>query len=267
MRPAVATTGLTSLRLRRCSKVLLLCALLLATASLAQQAIPRNDGWVTDGADFLSPQQEQALEALMESYKVGSGHEIALLTVPDLGGRSLERYALEVSREWGLGEKGRNNGALLFVAKAERKIRIEVGRGLEGNLTDSISGRIVRDVIAPEFKRGRLYEGLRGGIEAMHAAAGGDYGRITGRRGRGRSGGGIGLLPMIFFIWLIINLLRRGGRGGRRGGGLFSAILLGSVLSGMSRGRHSSGWHGGGGGFGGFGGGGGFSGGGASGGW
>ncbi len=242
---------------------MLLCGLLFATASLAQQAIPRNDGWVTDGAGFITPQQEQALEALMESYKVGSGHEIALLTVADLGGRSLEQYALEVSREWGLGEEGRNNGALLFVAKAERKIRIEVGRGLEGNLTDSISGRIIRDVISPEFKRGRLYEGLRGGIEAIHAAAGGEYGQITRRSGRRRSGGGIGVLPMIFFVWFMFSLLRRGGRRGR-GGAFFGGLLLGSAMSGRSR---AGGGFSGGGGFGGFGGGGGFSGGGSSGGW
>ena len=251
------------MQLRLFRKALLLCGLTFATASLAQQAIPRNDGWVTDGAGFLTPQQEQALEALMESYKVGSGHEIALLTVADLAGRSLERYALEVSREWGLGEKGRNNGALLFVAKAERKIRIEVGRGLEGNLTDSISGRIIRDVISPEFKRGRLYEGLRGGIEAIHAAAGGEYGQITRRSGRRRSGGGIGVLPMIFFVWFMFSLLRRGGRGGR-GGAFFGGLLLGSAMSGRSR---AGGGFSGGGGFGGFGGGGGFSGGGSSGGW
>ena len=254
------------MQLRLFRKVPLLCGLVFATASLAQQAIPRNDGWVTDGAGFLTPQQEQALEALMESYKVGSGHEIALLTVADLGGRSLERYALEVSREWGLGEKGLNNGALLFVAKAERKIRIEVGRGLEGNLTDSISGRIIRDIISPEFKRGRLYEGLRGGIEAMHAAAGGEYGQITRRSSRRRSGGGIGVLPILFFVWLMISLLRRGGRGGRRGA-FFGGLLLGSALSGGSRAGGGFGGFSGGGGFGGFGGGGGFSGGGASGGW
>ncbi len=248
-------------------KAALVAGLLLATASVAQQAVPRNDGWVTDGAAFLTRQQEQALEALMESYKVGSGHEIALLTVPDLGGKSLERYTLEVAREWGLGEEGLNNGALLFVAKAERKIRIEVGRGLEGNLTDSISGRIIRDVISPEFKRGRLYEGLRGGIEAMHAAAGGDYGKIPTRSGRSRSGGRIGVLPILFMIWFFFSMIRRGrgGRGRRGAGGFLGGMLLGSALLGGRRSGFSS--FGGGGGFGGFGGGGGFSGGGASGGW
>ena len=234
-----------------------LLVLVCATASPAQQPIPKNDGWVTDLGDFLTPQQESALEALMESYKAGSGHEIALLTVPDLGGRALEGYTLEVARTWGLGEKGRNNGALLFVARAERKLRIEVGRGLEGNLTDSISGRIIRNVIAPEFKRGRLYEGLRDGIQAMHAAAGGDYAKIPQRRG-GRTGG-IRLMPMIFLIWLFSSMFRRRGRG--RGGGLMTGLFLGSMMSRGGHRGHSTG------GFGGFGGGGGFSGGGSSGGW
>ena len=235
---------------------------LLCVAVQAQSALPRNDGWVTDLAGFLSPQQEQALEALMESYRQGSGQEIALLTVPDLGGRALEQYALEVSRAWGLGEQGKNNGALLLVAKKERKIRIEVGRGLEGNITDSISGRIIRDAISPEFKRGRPYDGLRAGVEALHAAGGGDYSKIPQRRGR-RSRGGLGLLPLLFIFFVLPRLF---GRRRGLGGGLLGGLLLGSALS---RGRHSSGWHGsgGGGGFGGFGGGGGFSGGGASGGW
>jgi len=244
----------TTIRVATCCLLALICT----TASSNEQPIPQNDGWVTDLGDFLTPQQETMLEALMESYRAGSGHEIALLTVPDLGGRALERYSLEVSRAWGLGEKGRNNGALLFVTRAERKMRIEVGRGLEGNLTDSISGRIIRNVVAPEFKRGHLYEGLRDGIQAMHAAAGGDYGRIP--RGRGRRSGGLGLMPMIFFIWLIFGLSRRRGRG--RGGGLLTGMFLGSMMMRGSHGGHSTGWHGGG-----FGGGGGFSGGGASGSW
>lgn len=236
-----------------------LLALACTTVSTAQQPIPKNDGWVTDLGDFLTPQQESALEALMESYRAGSGHEVALLTVPDLGGRALENYTLEVARSWGLGQKDSNNGALLFLTRAERKIRIEVGRGLEGNLTDSISGRIIRNVIAPEFKRGRHYEGLRDGIQAIHAAAGGDYAKIPQRRGR--RAGGIRLMPIIFMIWLFSSMFRRRGRGRGRGGGLMTGLLLGSMMSRGGRGGHSSG------GFGGFGGGGGFSGGGASGGW
>lgn len=239
-----------------------------AAPAVAQGAVPRNDGWVTDLAGMLDPDEERSLEALMESYKAGSGHEIALLTVPELGGNSLERYALEVARGWGIGGKETNAGALLLVAKRERKIRIEVGRGLEGTLTDSISGRIIRDVIAPRFKRGDLYGGIRAGIEAMHAAAGGDYGKIPGRRGKAATGIAA-LVPLLFFlaVWIaIFRAARRGGRGGRGGGGILPWLILASMSSG--RGGRSSGWHsGGGGGFSGFGGGGGFSGGGASGGW
>jgi len=228
-------------------------------AASAKSAIPKSDGWVTDLGDFLTAEQERALEALMASYKAGSGNEIVLLTVPDLGGRSLENFALEVARSWGLGEKDRHNGALLLVARAERKVRIEVGRGLEGTLTDSIAGRIIRDVIAPEFRRGRIYDGLREGITAMHAAAGGDYAKIPKPRGR-RSGGSGGLVLFLFFIFVLFSWLRRGGGGG----GLLTGMFLGSM---MSHSRHGTGTGGWGGGFGGFGGGGGFSGGGASGGW
>ncbi len=206
-----------------------LVVLLLAVTVQAQD-IPTNDGWVTDLGGFLTPQQETTLEHLMESYKRGSGHEIALLTVPDLGGRSLEGYALEVARQWRIGQQEENNGALLLVARAERKVRIEVGRGLEGTITDAISGRIIRGAIAPEFKKGRLYEGLRAGVEAMHAAAGGEYAKIPKEK-KGRSGGGMGLLPMIIMIIIFSRLFRRGrgGRGGR-GGGLLGGLFLGSML-------------------------------------
>ena len=248
-------------------RVAILAVLILVPAASAQEGLPRNDGWVTDLAGMLTPEQERSLEALMESYKAGSGHEIALLTVPDLGGRSIERYALDVARAWGIGKKDTNEGALLLVAKNERKVRIEVGRGLEGRITDSISGRIIRNVIAPEFKQGRFYEGLRGGVEAMHAAAGGDYAKIPDDRRRRRGSAVAGLLPLIFFF-IFLSLAARNSRRGGRGGGILPWLILGSMTGG--RGGRSSGWHsggGGGGGFSGFGGGGGFSGGGASGGW
>jgi uncharacterized protein len=234
---------------------LLLCCLPVQ----AQSGVQKNDGWVTDLAGFLTTAQERSLETLMESYRQGSGNEIALLTVPDLGGKSLEQLALQVSREWVLGQQDKNNGALLLIARDERQVRIEVGRGLEGNITDSIAGRIIRDAIAPEFKKGRFYEGVQAGLLAMHAAAGGDYGKIPKPRGR-RSRRGLGLFPLLFILFLVSRFSRGG-----RGRGCLGGFLLGSMLSGRGR---SSGWHsGGGGGFGGFGGGGGFSGGGASGSW
>lgn len=241
-----------------------LAVLFLGAAPATATEVPRNDAWVTDLAGLLTPEQERSLEALMESYKAGSGQEIALLTVPDLGGEPLERYALDVAREWGIGSKENQEGALLLVAKNERKIRIEVGRGLEGRLTDSISGRIIRNVIAPAFKNGRFYEGLRGGIEAMHAAAGGDYAKIPDDRKRRRGSAVVGLLPLIFFFLFLATAARNARRRGR-GGGILPWLILGSMQGGRGG---SSGWHsGGGGGFSGFGGGGGFSGGGASGGW
>ncbi len=243
------------------------------------QTTPRSDGWVTDRGNLLTDDQERALEALMESYRVGTTHEIALLTIESLEGRSLDAYALETAREWGIGVEGENNGALLLVSRDDRVMRIEVGRGLEGTLTDSVAGRIIRDVITPEFKRGEFYTGIRSGIEAMHAAIGGDYGPIERSEGGRRNAVGVGGCVTgavnVLFILLFVGLLsgRRGGRGGRGGGlgGALPWIILASMGGGGRRGGLGGGGGGfgggGGGGFGGFGGGGGFSGGGSSGGW
>ena len=239
------------------------------TAAPSQVQVPANKGWVTDLAGMLSQGQEQGLEALMESYKQGSTHEIALLTVPDLGGQSIERYALEVAQSWGIGGEETHNGALLVVAKSERKLRIEVGRGLEGDLPDVICGRIIRDVITPAFKQGDFAGGIQRGVVAIHSAIGGDYGPIQrSNRGRRRSGGFGGLLVLAFVVFAIL-----GGRRGRRGGvgsSVWPWLFMGGMMSSRHRGSFSGGFggfSGGGGGFSGFGGGGGFSGGGASGGW
>ena len=233
--------------------------------------IPANDGWVTDRAGLLQPSEEQALEALMESYRVGSGQEVALLTVPDLARRSVEEFALAVARAWKIGDKETSSGALLVVAQAERALRIEVGRGLEGTLTDSVAGRIIRDVIVPEFRGERFYSGLRRGIEAIHAALGGDYGPLE-RVSDPRETVVPGILG-VFVALCILAAIQRSRRYGRRRGSSALPWILATQL-GSARGSGSSGLFGVGrsggfssGGFRGFGGGGGFSGGGASGRW
>jgi uncharacterized protein len=250
-------------------------ALLLAFPAQALE-VPTNDGWVTDLADLLSPQEEASLEALMESYRTGTSHEIALLTVADLGGRTIEDFARAAGRAWGIGGKDTNNGALLVVSRDDRELRIEVGRGLEGSLTDSIAGRIIRDVIVPEFRGGSYPAGLRAGIEAIHAAIGGDYAPVE--HARGSSGGGPvgGLLCLIAVIALVLVLRSSRGPGSRSmgTGGMLPWLILSSMSHGSGRrsgfgggGGGLRGFGGGGGGFRGFGGGGGFSGGGASGRW
>jgi len=242
-----------------------------ATAPAAQESrleVPRSDGWVTDLAGMLSDAEERRLEDLMESYRRGTTHEIALLTVPSLQGEPIERFALEVGRAWGLGTKEKNNGALLVVSKEDRKIRIEVGRGLEGNLTDSICGRIIRQVIAPEFKRGKYGDGLERGIVAIHEAIGGQYGKLE-RAARSPASGLVGIIPALLILVIVLVIRAHQRRGGGRGyrGSALPWLLMGSGRSWGGGGGHSGGGGFSGGGFGGFGGGGGFSGGGASGGW
>ena len=254
--------------------IALLLLALSAPGAAQEIEVPKNEGWVTDLADLLPSGDEAALEALMESYKQGSAHEVALLTIPSLDGRPIEQYALAVARSWGIGAKeggAKNAGALLVVSRDDRELRIEVGNGLEGNLTDSISGRIIRDVIVPEFKAGDYPEGLRKGIEAIHAAAGGDYAPLErGTRVPKAVGELFSTLICLFFLMVIFGVRRR--RGGL--GGALPWIIASSMANSGRRGGGGSfggfsggGSHGGGGGFSGFGGGGGFSGGGASGRW
>ena len=233
--------------------------------------IPQNEGWVTDTAGVLTARQRRDLSALMESYKQGTTNEIAVLIVPTLEGEPIERFALDVGRAWGMGTKEKSNAALLVIAKNDHKMRIEVARGLEGSLTDSISGRIIRDVIAPHFRRGEFYEGVRAGVVAMHEAIGGKYGALPSEPGVVQLGLLGCLVPLLFFVFVIAMIVYRARRygvaRGRRGGWWFGGPFGGGPwIGGMSGGR-GGGSGGGFGGFSGFGGGGGFSGGGASGGW
>lgn len=235
-----------------------------ATPPLEYQ-VPRNDGWVTDQAKLLSPAEESALEARLEDWKKRTGHQIAVLTIQTLGDESLEEASIAVARAWGVGSGERSDGALLFVAQADRKMRIEVGDGLEGALTDSISGRIIRDVIAPKFRARQFGAGVRAGVESMIGVVEGGVEAVPALQGRGRgevAGKAFALFIALLIVMAIAANARRT-RGGR-GWGSTGPLTRRGGFGGFGGFSTRSG--GGGGGFSGFGGGG-FSGGGASGSW
>lgn len=125
---------------------------------------------IVDQTNTLDEMQKKSLAEIIANERQHSGNQIAVLMIPSLEGEVLEDYSLEVARTWGVGTKERNSGVLLFVAKNDRKVRIEVGYGMEGALTDIRSGQIIRNRITPEFKQGRFYEGIKSGVEGIALA-------------------------------------------------------------------------------------------------
>lgn len=136
-------------------------------ASLFSLEIPELTGPVMDLAGIMSPESREDLEACLLDVDSSSSAQIAVLTIPSLEGESLEEYGLRVSREWGLGDERDDRGVLLLIAYEEKKIRIEVGYGAEGDLTDAKCGLIIRNVIAPEFQNGNYSEGISKGAKAI----------------------------------------------------------------------------------------------------
>lgn len=130
---------------------------------------PRIEGPVTDTAHVLSAAEKARIETKLRALKTSSGHELAVLVVPTLGGDSVEDFAYTTARVWGLGQKGKDDGVLLLLATGERKLRIETGKGVGGALTDVETNRIIRDRIAPELKKGAYGAGLEAGVDAISA--------------------------------------------------------------------------------------------------
>jgi uncharacterized protein len=256
---------------------LLLAALLPHAAAqvdeLERVGIPREPaGWVTDLAGVLQPAERAELDALVQGYAEGSGQLIAVLVVPSLKDRPIEDVALAVGRAWQIGEAKLNDGALLLLAPAEREVRIEVGRGLEGLLPDAVCGRIIRDVMVPRFQEGDVAGGLRDGLVAIHRALGGDYGSLPSEPRNVAPFVGLTTLLMLLVIFALLKAASRHGGLTRRGQVFPFPFPFPTGGGGFGGGGFGGGFGGGGGGggfggFGRFGGGGGFSGGGASGGW
>jgi uncharacterized protein len=143
--------------------------LLFAALAMAQVAIPPLTARVTDQTATLSPATTAALEASLAAFEARKGSQIAVLIVPTTAPESIEQYALRVAETWKLGRKGVDDGALLLVAKDDRTLRIEVGYGLEGALTDITAKRIVAEIITPRFRDGDFDGGVKAGVERMVA--------------------------------------------------------------------------------------------------
>lgn len=133
------------------------------------------NGRVNDYAQIISRTAVQQLERQLAELERTDSTQIVVLTVPSLQGQNLEEFSIKVAESWKVGQKGFDNGAILLIAKAERKIRIEVGRGLEGKLTDLVSGRIIRGEIAPRFKTGDFDGGVIAGINAVQTVVKGEF--------------------------------------------------------------------------------------------
>jgi uncharacterized protein len=270
-----------------------LCAAL-AVPAAAQDYPVRPAGPVYDGANVISPGEEELLDQRLRDYNRTTGRAIIVATVPSLDGLEIEPYAQGLAESWGIGGAESENGLLFLVAPEERRMRIHTARGLQEQMTDIMSGRIIRDVVTPHFKDGDLSGGIVAGVDAIveqldmdpaqakaiEEAEAARLKEMAGEAAPAIAGVAFWIVMIVFFA---VVFGRRGARGRKYdSGGVGSAVgnvLLWTALNAAmnsGRGGGGSSWggggggsdFGGGGGFGGFGGGGGgFNGGGASGGW
>ena len=214
----------------------------------------RPDGYVTDRAGLLSSSSRENLEVVLRDFEEKTSNQIVVATFPSLEGNSLEDFSIRLADAWKAGDKKRDNGVIFLIFRNDRKIRIEVGYGLEGVLTDALSGQIIREVVAPYFRAGDYSGGILAGTDAIMKATQGEY---KGLPKKGRSPEGLKLLILLGVIFFMHTLQRHSNTLGSRRGRSVGFFPIGGGFG-----------SGGGGGFGGFsGGGGGFGGGGASGGW
>ncbi len=144
---------------------LVLCAL--ALTARAELQFPELTGRVVDSAQMIDAPVREALSQQLLAHEKATGEQVVVVTVANLQGATIEDYGYQLGRHWGIGQKDQNNGALLIVARDERKVRIEVGYGLEDRLTDARSSLIINQLIVPQFKRGQVSSGISSGVDAM----------------------------------------------------------------------------------------------------
>ena len=248
----------------RAAALFLFAFFLFPCVTRAETVFPPLTGRVVDGAHLLSAASRQSLENNLALAEKQSGHQFVVVTILGLEGITIEEYGVALGRRWGIGQKGANNGLLLIVAPKEHAVRIEVGYGLEGVMTDALSSRIIQQIILPSFREGNMEAGILAGSQAIISVLQGEPLAVNAKQGRGThipTGMYLFLAGyFLLFFWLKHISARQ-----RR---LFGAMVGASYLSSSSGGSYgggSGGFSSGGGGF--NGGGGSFGGGGSSGSW
>ncbi len=212
----------------------------------AEISFPPLTGRVVDSAQVLSAAAVQSLSRKLADHEAATRQQVVVATVPSLQGHEIAEYGYQLGRAWGIGEKDKNTGAILLVAPSEREVRIEVGYGLEGTLTDALSRAIIEQRIIPEFRAGRMEAGVIAGTDAILGTLRGEAPVPTGKRRVDRRDDPGEFPPVaLIVIFIVFLLLTRGGRRRR--------YLPGVMLGGPSiwRGGRGGGFSGGGGSFGG----------------
>ncbi|MGE8065668.1 TPM domain-containing protein [Pseudomonas sp. NPDC089569] len=241
---------------------LVLLLWMLALTAQAELKFPPLTGRVVDNAQMIEPSVREQLAQQLQAHEKATGEQLVIVTLPDLQGTDIADFGYQLGRYWGIGQKGRNNGALLIIARDERKLRIEVGYGLEDRLTDAQASVIIHQVITPAFKAGNYSKGISDGVSAMLVVLGGnplDEPSTVFESGGDPNDDFVSRHPGLFVFLVLLFILT-----------VFVCQMLGILPagrggSGGSRGGFGGGGFGGGGGF--SGGGGSFGGGGSSGGW
>jgi uncharacterized protein len=249
--------------------VFCLC-LTFASAAFAQPRFPALTGRIVDEAGLLSAADRQELTGTLEALEQKSSDQVVIYTTKSLQGYPIEDFGYQLGRAWGIGQAGTNNGVILIVAPGDRKVRIEVGRGLEPQLTDALSALIIQNAILPAFRRGDFAAGIKAGVRDIRDVLLGDAEAVKQRarsiqKRDAPAGEDIGTVVIIVFFVLFVIFVgmyqsryaaqqtRAGnvGRGprGRRGGGAYPVFIPGGWGGGSGGG--GGGWGGGGGDFGG----------------
>jgi uncharacterized protein len=251
--------------LQRLATALVATIAILATVTAFALTFPQLTGRVVDEAGVIDAATRQAIADKLATVEAKSGDQIAVVTLKSLQDTSMEDYGYQLGRAWGIGQKEKNNGALLIVAPHERKVRIEVGYGLEGALTDAVTRLIIQNAILPRFRAGDFAGGISRGVDDIIQVVSGDAEEFQRRAAQrpDKAPQGVDAVTVIFVIFMLVVVFMtlRNAQGGRRTlgrrGGYAGPIFIpsgGSWSSGSGGGSSSGsdgGFSGGGGSFGG----------------